>query len=80
MIIKKHKSGVSKKAGKQLKKNMKKAPAKRYGVAVMKDDPRTPGRKVGYATVSKTKLPDYKYKKKKATSVASKRSTRKKMY
>lgn len=71
--------GVSKKAVKQLKKNMKKAPSKMYGKAVMKDDPKKAGRKTGYATVSKTKLPDYKPRKTKK-SAASKRSTKGKMY
>ena len=46
----------------------------------MKKDPRKPGREMGYNDPGKTKLPDYKYKKKKATSVASKRSTQKKSY
>jgi hypothetical protein len=74
------KSNVSKKGKKQLKKLMTNPPQKVHGKAVMKDDPRKPGRKIGYATVSKTKLPDYKYKKKRATSTASKRSTKRKMY
>ncbi|KKN04150.1 hypothetical protein LCGC14_1100360 [marine sediment metagenome] len=71
---------VSKKAVKKLKENAKKAPARQYGKAVMKDDPKKAGRKMGYADPGKTNLPAYKYKKKKPTSVASQRSTRKKMY
>ena len=71
--------GASKKAAKSLNEQRKKAPSKRYGVAVMKDDPRKPGRKIGYATTSKTKLPDYKPKKTKK-SKASKRTTGGKMY
>ena len=71
---------VSKKAVKQIKENMKKAPSRQYGKAMMKDDPRKAGRKTGYADPGKTNLPAYKYKKKKPTSVASQRSTRKKMY
>ena len=72
--------GVSKKAVKQIKERAKKAPSRQYGKAVMKDDPKKAGRKTGYADPGKTNLPAYKYKKKKSTSVASKKSTRKKMY
>ncbi len=71
---------VSKKAVKQLNENAKKAPSRQFGKAVMRDDPRKAGRKTGYAEPGQTKLPAYGYKKKKSTSVASQRSTRKKMY
>lgn len=74
---KKSPKGVSKKAVKQLNKNRKKAPSKLYGKTVMKEDKRKPGRKVGYATVSKTKLPDYKPRKTKK-SPAQKRGQMKK--
>ncbi len=73
-------SGVSKKAGKQLKKARKKAPSRQFGKPIMKDDPRKSGRKMGYADAGTGMKAKYKYKKKKATSTASKRSTRKKMY
>ena len=82
-MMKSHGGGykkASKKAVKQLKESAKKAPSRQYGKAVMKDDPRKSGRKMGYADPGKSNLPAYKYKKKKATSVASKKSTRKKMY
>lgn len=71
---------MSKKGKKHLRKVMTTPPSKLHGKAVMRDDPREPGRKYGYATVAKTELPDYKYKKKKSKSVASKRSTNRKMY
>lgn len=71
--------GASKKAANQLNKQRKKAPSKKYGQPTMKDDPSKPGRKIGYATTSKTKLPDYKPRKTKK-SRASKRSTKGKMY
>jgi len=68
------------KAAKALNKSAKKAPSRQHGKPVMKDDPRKPGRKMGYATAESGMKAKYKYKKKKATSTASKRSTRKKMY
>lgn len=73
-------TGVSKKAGKQLKENSKKAPIRQYGKPVMKDDPKKPGRKTGYNTAGSGIKAEYKYKKKKSTTVAKKRSTKKKMY
>jgi len=71
--------GVSKKAVKQLKKRMGKPVSKVHGKAVMVDDPNKPGRKVGYATVTKTTLPKY-HKRKIKKSPASKKSTQKKSY
>ncbi len=76
--MKKHK-GVSKKAVKQLKKRMEKPVSKRHGKAVMKEDPNKPGRKIGYATVTETKLPKY-HKPKMKKSAASKKSTQRKSY
>ena len=58
--MRKPRKSVSKKAVKQLKKNSKKAPSRQYGKAVMKKDPRKPGREMGYNDPGKTKLPDYK--------------------
>jgi hypothetical protein len=49
--------GVSKKAVKKLNENRTKPVNKRYGKTVMKEDPSKPGRKIGYATTAKTKLP-----------------------
>ena len=54
---------VSKKAIKQYKKLRDKPVTKRYGKAVMKDDPNKPGRRIGYATTTKTELPAYKPRK-----------------
>lgn len=69
--------GVSKKAVRQLKKQ--KIPAKQHGKAVMVDDPKKPGRKVGYATVTKTKLPKY-HKPKMKKAAVRKKSTQRKSY
>ncbi len=74
--------GSKRRAAKRTAKklNVKKAPSRQHGKPVMKDDPRKPGRKMGYADAEPGMKAKYKYKKKKATSTASKRSTRKKMY
>lgn len=61
----KSRKGFSKKAAKQVNEGRKKAVTKRHGKTVMKEDPSKPGRKVGYASVSKTKLPKYHGPKKK---------------
>ena len=71
------KRGFSKKAVKQL--NERKAPAKAHGKPVMKDDPRKPGRKMGYATVTKTELPKY-HKPKMKKAAVRKKSTQRKSY
>ncbi len=77
-----HGTGAIKRAAKRTAKklNVRKAPSREHGKAVMKDDPRKPGRKMGYATAKPGMKAEYKYKKKRPTSTASKRSTRKKMY
>lgn len=61
--MKKHKqpSGASKKAGKKLSAQAKKPVSKRYGKAVMKKT--SPTRSVGYASTTKTSLPNYRPKK-----------------
>lgn len=71
--------GFSKKAVRQLKKRMGKAPTKLHGKAVMRDDPKKPGRKIGYATVTKTTLPKY-HKPKMKPAAVRKRSTQRKSY
>ena len=71
--------GASKKAVKQLKKTMGKAPTKLHGKAVMREDPKKPGRKIGYATVTKTTLPKY-HKPKMKKAAVRKRSTQRKSY
>ena len=72
---KKGPKGASKKAAKQMNKSAKKAPAKKYGKAVMKEDTRKPGRKMGYATTTTTKLP--KYKPRKPTTKTGRKSLKK---
>jgi hypothetical protein len=72
---KKAPKGASKKAAKQLNKMAKSAPSKRYGKAVMKEDTRKPGRKMGYATTASTKLP--KYNPRKPTTKAGRKSLKK---
>jgi hypothetical protein len=67
----KKKVKVSKKAGKAEQAARGTAVTKRFGKPVMKQDPKNPNRKFGYATVAKTQLPDYKPKKKKPTKAAS---------
>ena len=56
---KKPPKGFSKKAVKAVNKSRKTPVTKRHNKTVMKDDPSKPGRKVGYVSVSKTKLPKY---------------------
>lgn len=71
--------GVSKKAVRQLKKRMGKPTPKLHGKPVMKEDPKKPGRKIGYATVTKTELPKY-HKPKMKKAAVRKRSTQRKSY
>jgi hypothetical protein len=69
---------VSKKAGKQLKKTIGKPVSKRYGKAVMIQDPKNPNRKIGYKTTKKTTLPPSKKRKVgKGASMQAKKSYRK---
>ena len=77
-----HGTGAIKRAAKRTAKklNVKKAPSRQHGKAVMKDDPRKEGRKMGYATATPGIKAKYKGRKKIKKSTASKRSTRKKMY
>jgi hypothetical protein len=59
-------------------KKMMALPKKRYGKTVMVSDPKKPGRKVGYASVSKTTLPKMKKRKVgKGASPQAKKSARK---
>lgn len=79
MAKRKDPKGASKKAARQLKKTRETPPAKLHGKPVMKDDPRKPGRKMGYATVTKTVLPKY-HKPKMKKAAVRKKSTQRKSY
>lgn len=48
---------ANKRAAKAVNKSNRTPTTKRYGKAVMKNDPDKPGRKIGYATTKKTVLP-----------------------
>jgi len=64
--------GFSKKAAKQLNEMNDKVPSKLYGEPVMEQDPDNPNATMGYATVTKTKLP--KMQKMKTKDRASKQA------
>ncbi len=71
-------TGASKKAAKQLNKRRDNPGTKVHGKSIMTDDPRKPGRKMGYVE-KKTELPKYHKPKMKAPKVR-KKSTQRKSY
>lgn len=67
--------GFSRKAAKAVNKKRNSATSKLHGKTVMTEDKRKPGRKMGYASTAKTKLP--KYSPKKLTTKQGRKATRK---